>query len=70
MGDEELGAAFGFFIGLGLVYGLGRDGDTVGVFGFFVGLGEDRDTAGAGAGGEVARVVVEPKIQPLFSGFL
>ena len=28
-------------------------------FGFFVGLGEDRDTAGARAGGEVARVVVE-----------
>ena len=48
MGDEEPGAAFGFFVG----------------------LGEDRDTAGAGAGGEVARVVVEPKIQPLFSGFL
>ena len=54
MGDEEPGAAFGFFVGLGLVYGLG----------------EDRDMAGAGAGGEVARVVVEPKIQPLFSGFL
>ena len=43
MGDEEPGAAFGFFVGLGLVYGLG----------------EDRDTVGAGAGGEVARVVVE-----------
>ena len=43
MGDEEPGAAFGFFVGLGLVYGLG----------------EDRDMAGAGAGGEVARVVVE-----------
>ena len=43
MGDEEPGAAFGCFVGLGLVYGLG----------------EDRDTAGAGAGGEVARVVVE-----------
>ena len=54
VGDEEPGAAFGFFVGLGLVYGLG----------------EDRDTAGAGAGGEVARVGVEPEIQPLFSGFL
>ena len=43
MGDEEPGAAFEFFVGLGLVYALG----------------EDRDTAGAEAGGEVARVVVE-----------
>ena len=43
MGDKEPGAAFGFFVGLGLEYGLG----------------EDRDMAEAGAGGEVARVVVE-----------
>ena len=43
MGDEEPGATFGFFVGLGLVYRLG----------------EDRDMAEAGAGGEVARVVVE-----------
>ena len=28
MGDEEPGAAFGFFVGLGLVYGLGKDRDT------------------------------------------
>ena len=27
MGDEEPGVAFGFFIGLGLVYGLGEDRD-------------------------------------------
>ena len=43
MGDEEPRAAFGFFVGLGLVHGLG----------------EDRDTARVGVGGEVARVVVE-----------
>ena len=28
MGDEELRATFGFFVGLGLVYGLGEDRDT------------------------------------------
>ena len=28
VGDEEPGAAFGFFVGLGLVYGLGEDRDT------------------------------------------
>ena len=43
MGDEEPGATFGFFVGLGLVYRLG----------------EDRDTAEAGASDEIARVVVE-----------
>ena len=31
VGDKEPGVAFGFFIGLGLVYGLGEDRDTAGV---------------------------------------
>ena len=31
MGDEQPGLAFGFFVGLGLVYGLGEDRDTAGV---------------------------------------
>ena len=31
MGDKEPGVTFGFFLGLGLVYGLGEDRDTAGV---------------------------------------
>ena len=44
MGDEEPGAASGFFVGVG---GGGR------------GLREDGDAAGAGAGGEVGRVDID-----------
>lgn len=43
MGDEEPRSASGFFVESGGVFGLG----------------ENRDTAGAGAGGEVGGVVVE-----------
>lgn len=44
MGDKEPRASSRFFLG-----------NTIG--GYW--LGQDRDTAGAGAGGEVARVVIE-----------
>lgn len=47
MGDEDPGASSGFLFG-GII--------RVRVW---PGLGKDRDTAGAGAGGEVRRVVVE-----------
>ena len=43
MGDEEPRAASGFFVESGGVFGLG----------------ENRDTAGAGAGGVVGGVMVE-----------